>query len=84
MATGNSIVSYLHRRLKSFQGVFGDGVHVSVVDDGLQYTHPDLMENYDQRGSWDWNDQDSDVTPHPVRCHRATVFVALIISKLAI
>ena len=25
----------------------GDGVHVGVYDDGIQYTHPDLNGNYD-------------------------------------
>jgi hypothetical protein len=66
-ASGDGLSTYPHLNVVDAwrRGVFGNGVHVSVVDDGLQYTHPDLMENYDQRGSYDWNDQDSDVTPHP-------------------
>jgi hypothetical protein len=63
--TGNNPYPHLNVPAAWRQGVFGRGVHVSVVDDGLQFLHPDLMENYDQRGSYDWNDQDDDVTPHP-------------------
>ncbi|XP_062516362.1 proprotein convertase subtilisin/kexin type 4-like isoform X2 [Corticium candelabrum] len=29
------------------QGVTGKGVVLSVVDDGIQYSHPDLFKNYD-------------------------------------
>ena len=28
------------------QGVIGRGVVVSILDDGLEYTHPDLHDNY--------------------------------------
>lgn len=47
------------------QGFYGDGVLVTIVDDGVQFLHPDLMEQFDQQASYDWNDQDDDVTPHP-------------------
>ncbi len=37
------------------QGYFGDGVLIGVVDDGLQYTHPDLSLNYVAAYSRNWN-----------------------------
>jgi subtilisin family serine protease len=44
-------------------GVLGDGVVVSIVDDGLQMTHPDLQAHFEADLSYDFNDDDPDVTP---------------------
>ena len=45
------------------QGVTGRGVAVTILDDGIEKDHPDLIRNYDPRASTDINDNDSD--PHP-------------------
>ena len=44
-------------------GVSGKGVVVSILDDGLQYTHPDLRSNYDPHASFDYNGEDTDPSP---------------------
>ncbi|BEI93863.1 uncharacterized protein CcaverHIS019_0603220 [Cutaneotrichosporon cavernicola] len=55
-------------------GVTGEGVKVAVVDDGIDYEHPDLKENYNAEGSWNFNNQDDDPRPrladdqHGTRC----------------
>ncbi len=36
---------------------------IGVVDDGLEYTHPDLMDAYISTGSYDFNDNDPDPFP---------------------
>ncbi len=41
----------------------GAGVVIGVVDDGLQYTHPDLAPNYLPNASFDFNDDDNDPAP---------------------
>ncbi|BFZ25448.1 hypothetical protein BsWGS_28487 [Bradybaena similaris] len=54
----------------------GQGVTVAVVDDGLQWSNPDLQDNYNHGGSWDMNDNDPDPSPsasklsnhHGTRC----------------
>ena len=39
------------------------GVSVTILDDGVEKDHPDLIQNYDPLASTDINDNDSD--PHP-------------------
>jgi furin len=45
------------------QGMTGKGVVVTILDDGIERTHPDLFENYDPQASYDINDEDMDPTP---------------------
>ncbi|KAJ1667510.1 pheromone processing endoprotease [Coemansia sp. RSA 1813] len=55
-------------------GVTGAGVTVALIDDGLDYTSDDLLENFDFRGSYDFNDKTKLPTPrlkddyHGTRC----------------
>eukprot|EP00123_Amoebidium_parasiticum_P007437 comp18124_c1_seq1/m.18813 comp18124_c1_seq1/g.18813 ORF comp18124_c1_seq1/g.18813 comp18124_c1_seq1/m.18813 type:complete len:698 (-) comp18124_c1_seq1:43-2136(-) len=44
-------------------GYTGRGVVVSVLDDGLEHSHPDLIGAYDPIASLDINDGDDDPTP---------------------
>lgn len=44
-------------------GVTGRGVRIVVLDDGIEYTHDDIRENYDPEISYDANDNDYDPTP---------------------
>lgn len=41
----------------------GRGVTIAIVDDGLQWQHPEIHGNYDASHSWDYNDNDADPTP---------------------
>uniref|UniRef100_A0A1I7XGM8 Peptidase_S8 domain-containing protein n=1 Tax=Heterorhabditis bacteriophora TaxID=37862 RepID=A0A1I7XGM8_HETBA len=56
-------------------GYAGRNVSVSILDDGIQRDHPDLIANYDPLASTDINDHDDDPTPqnngdnkHGTRC----------------
>jgi len=44
-------------------GYTGRGSVVTFLDDGLEFDHPDLQENYDKEASTDINDNDDDPTP---------------------
>ncbi|CAF4928359.1 unnamed protein product, partial [Rotaria sp. Silwood1] len=44
-------------------GYTGRGQVVTFLDDGLEFDHPDLLENYDKEASTDINDNDDDPTP---------------------
>jgi len=44
-------------------GITGKGVVVSILDDGIEKDHPDLVSNYDQEASYDINDNDYDPSP---------------------
>ena len=45
------------------QGVSGKGVVVTILDDGVEWSHPDLEKNYDAAASRDLNDRDADPFP---------------------
>lgn len=57
-------------------GYTGKGVVLTIVDDGLEHDHPDLIANYDPAASKDLNDGDDDPYPdvtqeinrHGTRC----------------
>jgi len=40
--------------------VTGKGVTIAILDTGVDYTHPDLKDNYIQEGSYDFIDNDTD------------------------
>ncbi|XP_006171829.1 proprotein convertase subtilisin/kexin type 4 [Tupaia chinensis] len=67
------------------QGLSGQGVVVSILDDGIEKDHPDLWANYDPRASYDFNDYDPDPQPrytpsdenrHGTRCAGEVAAVA--------
>ena len=45
------------------KNITGRGVVVTILDDGIEYTHPDLRNNYEAKASWDFNNHDSDPMP---------------------
>ncbi|VDM47147.1 unnamed protein product [Toxocara canis] len=56
-------------------GYTGKGVVVTILDDGIQRNHTDLIRNYDPQASYDLNDNDPDPMPtfdelnrHGTRC----------------
>lgn len=44
-------------------GYTGKGVVITILDDGIERDHPDLIKNYDPYASYDVNDKDSDPMP---------------------
>lgn len=44
-------------------GITGKGSVVTILDDGLEKDHPDLIKNYDPMASYDINSHDSDPSP---------------------
>ncbi|XP_031762998.2 furin-like protease 1 isoform X4 [Galleria mellonella] len=45
------------------EGITGRGVVVTILDDGLETDHPDLVANYDPMASYDVNSHDSNPQP---------------------
>ncbi|VDD76913.1 unnamed protein product [Mesocestoides corti] len=45
-------------------GYSGKGVVVTIMDDGLDHSHPDLSANYAEQASWDVNNGDRDPMPN--------------------
>jgi subtilisin-like proprotein convertase family protein len=41
----------------------GSGIQIAVVDDGVDFAHPDLSPNRAATGHYDWNDDDTDPSP---------------------
>jgi len=44
-------------------GIRGNGIRIGILDDGLEQSHPDLVQNVDAPNGWDWNGNDSDPAP---------------------
>ncbi|GMT28368.1 hypothetical protein PFISCL1PPCAC_19665 [Pristionchus fissidentatus] len=44
-------------------GYTGKGIVVTILDDGLEWSHPDIAPNYDRKASLDVNDRDEDPMP---------------------
>jgi subtilisin family serine protease len=42
----------------------GQGVTIGIVDDSLQWSHPDLSPNMRNELNWDWNQGDADPSPY--------------------
>ncbi|KAF5270367.1 hypothetical protein FQR65_LT05555 [Abscondita terminalis] len=66
-------------------GITGKGVRITILDDGLEYTHDDLKRNYDPEISWDCNEDDDDPFPrynpkhqnsHGTRCAGEIAMIA--------
>ncbi len=51
----------------------GEGVVIGIVDDGVQYTHPDLSANYLASASWDFNFNDADAQPYATSSHGTAI-----------
>merc|ERR1711963_112744 len=45
------------------KGITGEGVTVSVVDDGVARCHPAIKKNFDEKASFDFTDNDRDPSP---------------------
>ncbi|XP_050537398.1 furin-like protease 1 isoform X2 [Daktulosphaira vitifoliae] len=45
------------------EGITGKGSVVTILDDGLEKDHPDLVKNYDPLASYDMNSKDEDPMP---------------------
>ncbi|XP_024876145.1 furin-like protease 1, isoforms 1/1-X/2 isoform X3 [Temnothorax curvispinosus] len=45
------------------EGITGNGIVVTILDDGLEKDHPDLFKNYDPQASYDVNSHDEDPMP---------------------
>lgn len=56
------------------RNITGNGVTVAIVDDGLDFRHPDFARSFSKEGSWDYNvhrnlpDPELDVDSHGTRC----------------
>jgi len=51
----------------------GSGVVISVIDDGVEHSHPDLSDNYVSAHSYDWCGDDPDPNPNSSDGHGTAV-----------
>ena len=60
------------------KGLYGEGIQIAVVDDGLEYTHPDLSANYDASLSYDFLSSDTDPAPRLTSHFHGTAVAGII------
>jgi len=63
------------------EGFTGQGVVVSVVDDGVSRCHPSLKENFDTDASFDFSDNDNDPSPETFNDYQGTKGASLIAAR---
>ena len=66
---GANVVNAWKQANSSGKKIYGTGVLIGIVDDGLDHSHPDLSENYVPQASYDWVGGDSDPTPSGNNAH---------------
>lgn len=49
------------------QSIYGNGIKIAVLDTGIDYNHPDLVENY--KGGYDFAFEDSDPFDYTTNSH---------------
>lgn len=54
------------------QDITGQGVTIGIVDDGLEWLHPDLGPNYVAADSWDFGNNDANPAPYYVADNHGT------------
>ena len=60
---GNGVVGLNINVTGVWDDYTGTGIRVGVVDDGVQYTHHDLDDNYNTSGQFDYGGDDTDPFP---------------------
>lgn len=63
--------------LAAWESYRGAGVVLGLIDDGLQYLHPDIAPNYVGGLSYDFNDNDPDPAPDPANDTHGTPVAGL-------
>jgi subtilisin family serine protease len=61
--SGGLVGSDVNARPAWDEGLSGAGVTVAIVDEGIQFQHPDLQPNWWQGSGYDYNDDDFDPSP---------------------
>jgi subtilisin family serine protease len=81
--TGTSSPLRLDSRVEQawLQGFTGQGVLVAVVDEGLEWKHRDLIDNYNAQLSFDFIGNDSDPTPEKGHTHGTECAGVIAMSK---
>lgn len=55
-----------------YENITGKGIVAAIVDDGLEYMSPDLADNFNKEGSWDFNDNTALPKPRLADDHHGT------------
>ncbi|XP_065927111.1 furin-like protease kpc-1 isoform X2 [Magallana gigas] len=62
-------------------GLNGSGITIAVLDYGIQVDHPDLRKNIDAVNSYDFIDQDSNITPDRISESHGTEVAGIIAAE---
>ncbi|EAR17767.1 hypothetical protein WH7805_09564 [Synechococcus sp. WH 7805] len=70
---GANVASAWLLKNKSGSNIYGTGIHINVIDDGLDWRHQDLSTNYISASSYDYVGKDNDPTPSSSADHGTAV-----------